>query len=99
MKKQNIETKVIKSINKHDLKTTEKSIDKLGIRKSLRSKNSVKRKMAISLLLDHNWWLVEGYTPKQIGNMLSCIYGVGFSWNLFGTPIAYLTEFRRRAEE
>ena len=37
--------------------------------------------------------------PTQICNLLSCIYGVKFSWNLFNTPISYLTEFRRRAEE
>ena len=54
--------------------------------------------MAIKKLLKNNWWLVEGYSPRKIGDLLKSIYLVGFSHNLLITPILHLTEFRRRAE-
>ena len=54
--------------------------------------------MAIQKLLVSNWWLVKGYSPRKIGDLLTSIYLVGFSHNLFVTLIRYLTEFRRRAE-
>jgi hypothetical protein len=93
-----MQTRVIKSVNRRDAKFMNKQIDTLGIRASLRSRNDTERKMAIHKLLDSNWWLVEGYSPRKIGDLLASIYLVGFSHNLFIAPIKFLKEFRRRAE-
>jgi aromatic ring-cleaving dioxygenase len=93
-----METRVIKSLNRRDAKLIDKQIDTLGIRASLRSRNETERKMAIQKLLENIWWLVEGYSPRKIGDLLTSIYLVGFSHNLFIALIRYLTEFRRRAE-
>ena len=91
-------TKVIKSVNRRDAKDINKCIDKLGIRDSLRSRNETERDLAIQKLLDSNWWLVEGYSPRKIGDLLTSIYLVSFSHNLFIAPIRFLREFRRRAQ-
>jgi len=93
-----MQTRVIKSVNRRDAKVLNKSIDQLSIRRSLRSTCDSERKMAIQILLDRNWWLVEGYSAKKIGDLLTSIYLVGFSHNLFIAPIRYLRESRRRAE-